>query len=58
LQARLIQMVRIEMAIAAGPDELADLQPALLRENVREQRVVGDVERFSGLGGIQPRSLR
>ena len=47
LQLRLLEMIRIEMAIAAGPDELADLEPALLREDVREQCVACDVERHA-----------
>src|SRR3546814_15812218 len=38
-------MVRIEVAIAAGPNELVHLQIALLREHVGEQRVARDVER-------------
>ena len=35
------------MAIAAGPDEFAGLEIALLRQHVREQRVRGDVERHA-----------
>ena len=38
-------MVRIQVAIAPGPDEVAHFQPALLRQHVRQQRVTGDVER-------------
>ena len=47
LQACLVEMVGVKVAIAAGPDELADLQPALLREHVGEQRIAGDVERHA-----------
>src|SRR6185295_5339800 len=43
----LLQMVRIEMAIATGPHEVADLEIALLREHVREQRIRGDIERHA-----------
>ena len=35
------------MAVAAGPDELAHFEVALLREHVREQRIGGDVERHA-----------
>src|SRR5215471_20935785 len=35
------------MTIAAGPDELARDEIALLREQVREQRVARDVERHA-----------
>src|SRR5688572_26083755 len=45
LQPRLFEVVRVEMAIAAGPDERARLQPALLGQHVGEKRVAGDVER-------------
>src|SRR4051812_27176369 len=47
LGARLLEMVQVEVAIAAGPDELARLQPALLREQVGEQRVARDIERHA-----------
>ena len=33
------------MAVAAGPDERAGLEAALLGEHVGQQRVAGDVER-------------
>jgi len=32
------------MAVAAGPDEIPDFQPSLLRHHVGQQRVGGDVE--------------
>src|SRR5579871_6480085 len=35
------------MAIAPGPDELGRLEVALLREEMCEKRVAGDVERHS-----------
>ena len=38
-------MVRIKMAIAAGPDEVTDLELALLRKHVGQQRVRRDIER-------------
>ena len=44
LQIGLLQMIHIQMAVAARPHEIADLKPALLRNHVREQRVGGDVE--------------
>src|ERR1700677_4100871 len=47
LQLRLLEMIDIEMAVAARPDELAGLEVALLREHVREQRVARDVERHT-----------
>ena len=37
-------MIEVQVAVAAGPDELAGLEVALLREHVRQQRVAGDVE--------------
>src|SRR5580700_7428035 len=39
LLVRLLQMVEVQVAVTAGPDELARLQIALLREQMREQRV-------------------
>src|SRR5438477_12554016 len=47
LQVRLLEMIQVQVAVAAGPDELAGLEIALLREQVREQRVAGDVERYA-----------
>src|SRR6185437_12095755 len=44
LQPRLLEMIEIEVAVAAGPDELPGLEFALLREHVGEQRVARDVE--------------
>jgi hypothetical protein len=43
----LLEVVQVEVAVAAGPDEVADVEVALLREHVREQRVAGDVERHA-----------
>ena len=37
-------MIQVQVAVAARPDQLARLQVALLREQVREQRVARDVE--------------
>src|SRR6185503_19634459 len=47
LLAGLVEMVRIEMAVAAGPDEGAGLEAALLGEHVGEQGVAGNVERHA-----------
>src|SRR5258705_4013011 len=47
LQVRLLKMIQVQVAVAAGPDELARLEIALLREQVREQRVAGDVEWYA-----------
>ena len=44
LQIGLLQMIEVQMAVAARPDELSDLKIALLREHVREQSVGGDIE--------------
>src|SRR5689334_22938431 len=46
LQLRLLEMIEVQVTIATGPDELAGNEVALLREQVREQRVAGDVERY------------
>src|ERR1700736_5643395 len=40
----LFEMVRVQVTVAARPDELSRLQIALLREHVREERVRGDIE--------------
>ncbi len=45
LQIGLLEMVAVQMGIATGPDEIADLQIALLRHHMHQQRVAGDVER-------------
>ena len=45
LERRLIKVVGLKVAIAAGPHEHARLQPALSREHMGEQRITGDVER-------------
>src|SRR6266404_5476103 len=47
LQVRLLEMIQVQVAVPAGPDELAGLEIALLREQVCEQRVAGDVERYA-----------
>src|SRR6185369_15763155 len=44
LQFHLLVMVAVDVAVAAGPDEVADGEVALLRHHVREQGVAGDVE--------------
>ena len=45
LQFHLLMVIAVDVAIAACPDEVADLQVALLRHHVSEQCVTGDVER-------------
>src|SRR5690606_5277935 len=37
LQLLLLAVVAVDVAVAAGPDDLTDVQVALLREHVREQ---------------------
>ena len=44
LLADLVHVVRVDVAVSAGPDELAWTQVRLLGEHVRQQRVGGDVE--------------
>ena len=44
LQPRLIEVVGIEVHVAAGPHEHARLQPAFARQHVGQQRVGSDVE--------------
>jgi hypothetical protein len=43
----LVEVVEVQVAVAAGPDEVADAEVALLREHVRQQRVARDVERHA-----------
>ena len=45
LRLDLFEVVEVEMTIPPGPDEVADAQIGLLGDEVREQRVRGDVER-------------
>src|SRR5262245_1392703 len=45
LRLHLLAVVVVDVAVAARPDEVADLEVALLREHVREQGVARDVER-------------
>lgn len=44
LQVGLLDVVGIQVAVAAGPDELAGLQVADLRHHQCQQRVAGDIE--------------
>ena len=37
-------MIVVDVAVAPGPDEIANIQVALLREHVGQQGVTGDVE--------------
>ena len=43
-QPGLVEVVEVEVRVAEGVDEVADLQVADLRDQVGEQRVRGDVE--------------
>src|ERR1700754_4512965 len=43
----LLEMVQVQVAATAGPDEVAGGQIALLREHVRQQGVGSDVERHA-----------
>ena len=45
LQPRLLEVVGVKVAIAAGPDERPWLKPAFARQHVRQQRIGSDVER-------------
>src|SRR5207253_10042953 len=47
LQSRLLEVVRVEMAIATRPDESPRRETALARQHVRQKRVRGDVERHA-----------
>jgi hypothetical protein len=44
LQLHLRVVVAVDVAVAAGPDEVAHLQVTLLRHHVGEQGVAGNVE--------------
>src|ERR1700748_3070484 len=44
LQTHLIDVVVVDVAVAAGPDEFADRQASLGGHHVGEQGVAGDVE--------------
>src|SRR5262245_1916991 len=43
----LLDVVVVDMAVTAGPDELPDAETGLRGHHVREQRVTGDVERHA-----------
>ena len=47
LQPGLVKVVQIEMCIAQGVHEVADLQVAYLSDQVGQQRVGGNVERHA-----------
>jgi hypothetical protein len=47
LDFHLLEMIAVQMAIAARPHEVADVEVALLRDEMREERVGGDVERHA-----------
>ena len=47
LQVGLLQVVGVQVAIAAGPDELARLQAGDLRHHQGQQSVAGDVEGYA-----------
>src|SRR5690606_9887309 len=44
LRGHLLHVVVVDVAVAAGPYEVADREPGLCRHHVRQQRVRGDVE--------------
>ncbi len=44
LLIRLLEVIQVQVAVATGPDQFPGLQIALLREQVREQGIAGDVE--------------
>ena len=37
-------MIVVQVRVANGMHEIADVQPACLRHHLREQRVAGDIE--------------
>src|SRR5690554_555019 len=47
LQPCLFQMITVQMRITASPDELARLQVALLRDHLSQQRIGGNIERYT-----------
>lgn len=49
LQVGLLQVIGVQMTVAAAPDELARLQVADLRHHQRQQRIACDVERHAGI---------
>src|SRR5271166_47379 len=44
LQVGLIQMIEVQMAIAARPDEFSELESALLRDHMSEQGIGCNIE--------------
>ena len=44
LQLDLLEVVLVDVTVAARPDEVTHLEIALLRHHVREQRIAGDVK--------------
>src|SRR5438874_7674878 len=47
LQARLFEMIRVKVAVAARPDERAGLEAALTRQHMGQEGVGGNVERHA-----------
>src|SRR5262245_31116393 len=45
LQLHLFKVVQVDVTISARPDELADIQVALLSDHVGQQRIRNDIER-------------
>ena len=43
----LLEVVEVEMTVAAGPDEVAGFEAGLLCDQMRKQRVRGDIERHA-----------
>ena len=44
LQARLIEVVAVQMGISTSPDKITHFQVTLLRHHMHQQCVAGDVE--------------
>jgi hypothetical protein len=44
LHVRLLEMIQVQVAVAAGPDQIPDRQVRLLRQDVRQRRIGRDVE--------------
>ncbi len=47
LRIHLLEVIEVEVAVAARPDEVADPQIALLRDQMREERIGRNVERHA-----------
>ena len=52
LERYLLLVVAVDVAVATCPDEVAHIKATLLRDHVREQRVAGNIKRFSGYAAL------